>query len=409
MVKNSTPHVSRYAINNNITIYYIMVFLEDFAFGIHASIYVLFLLSQNLNLFQVNVVNFVFMISCFLFELPTGAFADLYGRKKSLILGYLFLSFAFYLYFISHSFGMFIFAEFIGAIGFTFISGAQEAWIADAVREHTPQKNIDLIFSHGQIIARFAGLISGLIGAYIGTISLRLPMEFTSLFLFITAVFVYFFVRETYTRPKPLQKQVNILSLISTAKEGIRYASFHRIIMLLIIISFLTNFAFQAPNMYWSPRFNELAGNQIWIVGWVWVGVSLSMMIGSYIIKKLLKKEKSYTQISIAAVLCLGIPLFLSASSHIFSIVLVSFLLYEVGRGMHQPIQKSYLNSFLSPTHRATIFSFDSMVGRLGAAIGLLVLGLIANQTSIQTSWIVAAIVILTTIPFYIIAEEYNK
>ncbi len=408
MIKKIKQKTSFYGSNNPVYVYYLLVFLEQLSFGLHATIYVLFLLSQNLNLFQVNVVNFVFMVSIFLFELPTGAFADLYGRKKSLILGYLILSFAFYIYFISYSFNMFLLAECIAAIGFTFISGAQEAWIADAVKKQKIQQNIDLVFSHGHIISRFASLLSGLVGAYIGTVSLRIPMELTSFFLFITAIFVFFFVQETYYKQKNLQENTSIKSLITTAKEGIRYASLHRVIMILIIISFLTSFAFQSPNMYWSPRFNELAGNQIWIVGWVWAGISLSMMFGSYLIKSLIKKEKSYTQICIAAMLCLGIPLFISAASNIFSIVLISFLLYEVGRGMHQPIQKGYLNNFLSPHHRATVFSFDSMIGKLGAAVGLLLMGLLAKNTSIQTAWVVSALLILSAIPLYILAGKKN-
>ena len=398
---------SKYSGNKNpVPVYYFLVFLEDLAFGLHASIYVLFLLSQNLNLFQVNVVNFVFMMGCFLFELPTGAFADLYGRKKSLVLGYLLFSFAFYLYFISNSFVMFVLAEAIGAIAFTFISGAQEAWIVDEVKKSTSTKRIDLVFSHGHIISRFAGLLSGLIGAYIGVLSLRIPMLLTAIMLFLTAVYVLFVVKERFIKPEKVQGITRVRSLIVTAKEGIKFASFHKVILMILITSFLTNFAFQAPNMYWSPRFNDLAGNQIWIVGWIWAGMSLSMMTGSYVIRYFINRDKSYTQISIIAILLIGVPLLLSALSNIFSIVLISFLLHEVGRGMHQPIQKGYLNSFLSHSHRATIFSFNSMIGNLGAGTGLLVLGLIAHTISIQFSWIVAAILVLATIPIYIIAKK---
>lgn len=406
MEQSTQSTTTAFGKHNPVRVYYILAFMEEFALGVHASIYVLFLLSQNLNLFQVNVVNFVFMISCFLFELPTGAIADTFGRKKSLLIGYILFAFGFYIYFTSYSFVMFLVAEMIAAIGYTCLSGAREAWVADEIRQQNLTQKVDVVYSHGSILAQFAALISGVIGAYIGTVGLRLPMLFSSFVMLLTGLFVYFFLFEKFEKPRHLAENTTMKALEKTIREGVAYATLHKTIILLLIAAFFLNFAFQAPNMYWAPRFNELGGNQIWIVGWVWAAISLSMMFGGYIIKKLLQKDKNYTQISIVTIFFLGIPLFLSATSHVFSIVLVSFLLYEIGRGMYQPVQKSYVNSLLQPHVRATVFSLESMVAKLGAATGLLMLGYIANKTDIQFSWIISAILILCTIPLYLFAKR---
>src|SRR3989338_1793396 len=98
------------------SVYYLLTFLFEFAEGLTAATYVLFLLRQGLDLFQVTLVNLSFMIGIFIFEIPTGAYADYFGRKKSVILSSTFLIIALFIYFVSSNITMFIVAEVIAAL-----------------------------------------------------------------------------------------------------------------------------------------------------------------------------------------------------------------------------------------------------------------------------------------------------
>jgi len=106
------------------------------------------LVSHNIRTKDVrmNLVNAAFMLGTFVFEIPTGAYADFFGRKRSYVIHAGLLSLAGLIYFFSHSFLFFILAELIAAISFTFASGAIDAWLVDNVSENWAMRT-DYIFS----------------------------------------------------------------------------------------------------------------------------------------------------------------------------------------------------------------------------------------------------------------------
>lgn len=256
---------------------------------------------------------------------------------------------------------MFILAETIGAVAWTFRSGALDAWLVDSLKENNFQGEVDKIFSHAAIIGQAASLLGGLIGAYIGVVSLRLPLGFAAVVSLLTLAVAYFFMREGKTLKVPINFISGLNQMKKMSKEGIIYGVKHKVILWLIFANVLALFAFQPLNMYWSPRLNVLAGDQIWIMGWVWVGISLAMMGGAFIVRHLFNKAVSYASSLVIMSLVLSVPIFFGATSEIFAVVLSSFLIYEVGRGMMGPIQSSYLNKYIESSHRATVLSFHSV------------------------------------------------
>ena len=388
------------------SVYYLLTFLFEFAAGLTSATYVLFLLSRGLDLFQVMLVNLSFMIGIFIFEIPTGAYADYFGRKKSVILSSLFLMLALFIYFLSSNIVTFIIAEITAALAFTFASGALDAWMVDSLQTKGFTGKIDFIFSHSAIIGKVAALLAGLIGAYIGSVNLALPFG-AGAAVSLVAVFVsIFYLKENFIPKESMNWTSAVFQMAHTAKESMSYGIKHKVVLWLIISSVLATFAFQPLNMYWSPMMNNLAGDKIWLMGWIWAGISFAMMMGSFMVKQLLKREKSYTWILILTVLILGIPILLISTSSVFGVVLLGFITYELGRGMLTPVQKAYLNKHIPSEQRATVLSFDSMMGRLGAALGLVILGFVAKNYSIQTSWLISGVLLLFLIPIYLKANK---
>jgi MFS family permease len=398
-VKNNISDIGNKEVHS---IYYLITFLSDFAVSTISAVYVLFLLSKGLNLLEVNLVNLAFMIGNFIFEIPTGAYADYFGRKKSVILSNIFLAIGFGVYFLANSFVVFIIAEIIVALAFTFESGALDAWLVDALEQKSYIGKVDYVFSHANIISQIAGLLGGLVGAYIGTRSLQLPMGVAALVSLVTVFVTIFMMHENFVPKTILKLSDGIRQVSSTAKEGLLYGIRHHVIFWFTIAVLLLNFAFQPLNMYWSPRMYSLAGHQVIILGWAWVGISLFMIFGGIIVRKLLDHHPDYFTMFVYTMLILGLPIFLAALSQTFYIVLTAFLTYEIGRGMFSPLQKSYLNKHIQSATRATVLSFNSMMGKLGAALGLVIMGIIAQQHSIQLSWIIAAIMMLAMIGIFV-------
>src|SRR3989344_3387604 len=406
-------HIQNFGKNINAretkTIYYLILFLSTFAVSTISATYVLFLLSQGLDLLQVNLVNVAFMVGIFIFEIPTGAYADNFGRRKSVIISTILIIVAFTTYFLSSTLWMFILAETIAAIAWTFRSGALDAWLVDSLKKNNFQGEVDKIFSHAAIIGQSASLLGGLIGAYIGVVSLRLPLGFAVIVSLLTLAIVYFFMREGKTLKFPINFISGLNQMKKMSKEGIIYGVKHKVILWLIFANVLALFAFQPLNMYWSPRLNVLAGDQIWIMGWVWVGISLAMMGVAFVVRHLFNKAVSYASSLVIMSLVLSVPIFFGATSEIFAVVLSSFLIYEVGRGMMGPIQSSYLNKHIESSHRATVLSFHSMIGRVGAVGGLIILGWVGKNHSIQFSWAIAGILLLLLVPIFLRVAYHEK
>ena len=111
--------------------YYLVFGLYNLSWAFIGGMYALFLLARGLDLFQMSIVPAVFWIVSFFLEVPTGAFADLAGRKTSFVLSCFVRMLAFGLYAAAGSFTAFIVAEFVDAVGATLANGALEAWAVD--------------------------------------------------------------------------------------------------------------------------------------------------------------------------------------------------------------------------------------------------------------------------------------
>ena len=115
--------------------YYIITCLYRLSWSALGPTYALFLLSRGLDLLHVNLVLAVYLITTCLFEVPTGAVADVFGRKLSFILSCVVRALAFGLYYFSDTFAEFLVAEFIDAVGTTLSTGAFDAWAVDGMRD----------------------------------------------------------------------------------------------------------------------------------------------------------------------------------------------------------------------------------------------------------------------------------
>src|SRR3989344_7391935 len=105
-------------VKSTIRLYLLLKALSTLGISFISAVYVTFLLSKGLNLFEVNLVNAVFFTTLFLFEIPTGAFADIFGRKASVIAACLLFSLGMFVYAASGSFWAFALAEVTAAISY---------------------------------------------------------------------------------------------------------------------------------------------------------------------------------------------------------------------------------------------------------------------------------------------------
>jgi len=385
------------------TVYPIIKALENGAIGFVGAIYVLFLLDNGLDVFQVTLVNTSFMIANFVFEVPTGVIADIFGRKRSSIIGLLFLAFGMLVYFFGTHVLLFILAEIVFALGVTLRSGALEAWVYDNMND---SKNFQKLESKAQSYYFIAPLISAPLGGLIASYSnLRAPLLVSALILLLTTSFSMLFMKSdksAYSRKGEKMAKKGAQLFAKVTKEGARTLINSRSLLLITIAFAITNFAFQPLNMFWTVLLQNDFELDTGKIGIVFSLMSVSMSIGTLLAgRKILSKVRVNLQFVLTSVvIAAGIILALAFQN--LYIFLFGFLLHEVSRGYLMPIKSTQINKNTPSKVRATVNSLHSMIYRLGAAIGLPIFGWITLNYSIQTSWMISAIVILLSGTIYL-------
>ena len=145
--------------------------MYSFAGGFLFGVYPIFLRSRGLDQLQINSVLATYFLVLFLTDVPTGAFADLLGRRRSFVLGATLRVTAFLLYFVAHHYYVFIIAEGIDGIGTTFGNGAIDAWGVDALDDAGYDGVKDRLFSRISQLTTIGFMGSAMIGAYIADVT----------------------------------------------------------------------------------------------------------------------------------------------------------------------------------------------------------------------------------------------
>src|SRR4051794_13569339 len=151
--------------------YYLLGFGNTLAASLIWGVNTIFLLDAGLNNFQAFAANAFFTAGMVLFEVPTGVVADVWGRRVSYLLGTLTLSGSTFLYWLlwqTHApFWPWAIVSMLLGLGFTFFSGAVEAWLVDALHFAKYDGSLETIMGRGQMVAGAAMLGGSVLGGVI--------------------------------------------------------------------------------------------------------------------------------------------------------------------------------------------------------------------------------------------------
>jgi MFS family permease len=374
-------------IKRTIFLYLFFASLFRFAISFIAATYVVFLMSRGLNLFQIGVVNAVFYTTLLICEIPTGVFADIFGRKISYVLSYFLLSISMLVYSISNSFLGFIFAEALGAVGGTFANGAFKAWLKDRLTHYGYSGDLKTTFSKESQIAQIAGGISALLGALLGAKDLALPWVAGGLLFFVGGLLAMAFIKEEYFE----KKKFSLGESVQFTKEAIKKGFNNKVIYFVVVMTLTQILILQAPNMQWQPFFSKFLPEKS-SLGYVYLGISASIIIGSFFSSRILKKMKNNEKkFLIASQILMGLGILFAGIPQIFFASLFIFLLHEFARGLYAPIKDDYINQSIpeKTKERSILLSLESMSHHIGGVIGLVLSGLLAQYLSIPVTWFI--------------------
>jgi len=191
------------------------------------------------------------------------------------------------------------------------------------------------------------------------------------------------------------------------ARTSVRYGFQNKQVWLLISIMGISVFAFQSFNMLWSPFYEEKLGRSY--VSLVWFGCAIFSLAGNFLAGWAGKgawSEKTILFFSTIVILVFSLPMTLCENGWLS---LMFFWLHEFGRGIFTPTHSAYLQDHIPSDRRATIGSFNSMIGRFGAAIGWLLSGFLGDYIAIPQNWQISILFFIFSIPLILKLQNGGK
>ena len=361
---------------------------------------VLFYQDNEMGMHEIFVLKAIYSVAIVVMEIPSGWMADVWGRKKTLILGSVLGASGFFIYSFSYGFWAFIFAEIILGIGHSFVSGADSAMLYDSLK--ASNKSDRYTREEGRItsVGNFAEAIAGITGGFLAAISLRTPFYFQ----FAVAAMA---IPAAVTMMEPKIHASEHIHSIKRMLINIRNTfGSHQNLRISILLSAVTGTATLTFAWFVQPFFKAI-DLQVEAFGIFWTALNLAVGVSSVFAHKV--EYWLGRKLSILAVVLL-----LSAG-YIFSGISISYqgigflFLFYLVRGIATPIFKNYINQYTESDIRATMLSVRNFIIRISfAAIGPL-LGWITDNLSLTLAFTLAGLIYLLAAGLIVIPWIRNK
>ncbi|QNE35262.1 MFS transporter [Leifsonia shinshuensis] len=379
----------------------------SFIWGINT----LFLLDAGLTNFEAFAANAFFTAGMVIFEIPTGVVADTIGRRASYLLGTITLSLstAFYwLLWLWHApFGWWAVASILLGLGFTFFSGAVDAWLVDALAVTGYTGSLESVFGRGLVVTGVAMFVGSVLGGVIAQVTnLGVPFILRAVVLVIMFVFAFFAMRDLGFTPDksmgPLKATRNILD--QSIEHGMKKRSVRYVILSAPFASGVGIYAFYALQpylleLYGDPKAYSIAGLAAAIL-------SLAQVAGGILAPRLRRLFAKRTTTVIGASLSSIVVLVLLGLTAFFWFAVVLLVIWGFVYAVAGPVRSAYLNDMIPSKQRATVLSFDSLFGSLGGVFIQPGLGRAADLWGYGTSLVIGGAIELIGIPFLLASRR---
>jgi MFS family permease len=381
----------------------------SFIWGINT----IFLLDAGLSNLEAFAANAFFTAGMVVFEVPTGIVADTIGRRASYLLGTLTLSASTLLYVllwrVEAAFWLWAIASMLLGLGFTFFSGAVEAWLVDALNATGFTGSLESVFGRGQVVSGVAMLSGSVAGGYIAqAASLGLPFVLRAAVLGVMFVVAFALMRDIGFTPTRGDGVVKGVSRIASAsiEYGWRVPAVKWMMLASLFTAGVGIYAFYALQpylleLYGDPEAYGIAG----LVAAVVAGAQIVGGLAAPWIRKLFHRRTSALLFATAAsTVTLALIGVLQHFWAAIALIVVWGLLFAAS----MPIRQAYLNGLIPSQQRATILSFDSLMGSSGGVVVQPALGRAADVWGYGTSYVLGAGISAFALPMILLSRRQN-
>jgi DHA3 family tetracycline resistance protein-like MFS transporter len=346
-------------------------------------------------------------VAYFLFEVPTGIVADTYSRRTSIVIAMFVMGLSFVATGLAPGVAVVLIAAAATGFGWTFKSGAEDAWLADEVG----LENVARSYQLGAQVAR-VGALAG-IGAAVGLalIDLRVPIVAGGLVMLGLGFLLALLMPETGFRPVRYEGVGAVRAMARTGAQGGRLLRGQPILLLIVGIAFFAGMWSEGIDRLWEAHFLLDVG----VPGFgsldpvIWFGVLsagvllLAILVAQPLVRRferLSRAGMTRTLFAFDAVTIVGTLAFALAGS--FALAVTAYWATRVFRSLASPVYATWLNASIEDSSvRATVISMTNLGDSAGQWGGGPALGVVGNVFGIRAALAAGAAALAPALALY--------
>ncbi len=390
---------------NNTKFYYLYSILFTIGQSFFNPILYIYLLSKDFSFAEVGLYLSIFWLASFMTELPCGAITDNIGAKNSILLSMIFKVVGLILL-LSNSLILLYISAIISAIAESFQSGTLTSWLVNVNNKNNEEIDIDKVLSRNSLYSLFFSAVIGFISTKYAYVYYKSLSIILSMVVFIISfLFTYIFMKKLeQTQKISFEKLKDSLVTVKNSLKETLYIKSSVFLMLLFVIPSILDLG---PSNQWQAVFEKIDTD---IIGYIWVGISVSGMLGSVIYEKLSDKLSKLRILYLFVVVNIGMLLMFIFIQNVYAkfalfmmyIVFFTLMSIQINVFMHKYLVKSDENR---TTTVSIFYTFESII----VAVLLSVNGVLTDKVGIENTWLVFIGMVGLVIISFIIVELRRK
>jgi DHA3 family tetracycline resistance protein-like MFS transporter len=362
---------------------------------------------------QLVFVGTTLELSVFLFEVPTGVVADVYSRRLSIIIGTFLIGLGFLVEGSLPIFGMILLAQILWGVGYTFTSGATQAWITDEIGEAAAGR----AFLRSEQIGQIASLVGIGLGMVLGSLRISLPIQVGGALIALVGIFLMLYMPETGFEPSASRERNSWQNMAHTFQQGIAAVRSRPALLTILSIGLIYGLYSEGYDRLWTKHILDqftfpLAGRfqpVVWF-GLIRVGGMILSVSAAELAQRRVQTEQhaavGRASWAISAVLVSALLVFALAKTLLVAVIAI--WLISMARNILNPLYTAWVNHRLDARVRATVLSMSSQMDAIGQVAGGPVVGLIGSWLSVRAALIASALTLSPVLALYPRAIRQN-
>jgi MFS family permease len=355
-------------------------------FMVAMPIIVLFFQEHGLTLTEVMILQSIYSFSVALFEIPSGFIADVFGRKRTIVLSTIFTFIGFLVFSFFGGFYAFAIAQVLVGIGGSLMSGSDSAIIYDTLLETNSKTTYTKIEGRTYAIGNFSEAFAGILGGFLAVGSIYMP-------IYVQTSILFFSIPIAFTLIEPSMHKENKLDRsFKAVLEVVKFAMVdNQKLKWLIIYSSAMGVATLSMAWFAQPFFKSI-NIPLAYFGILWAVLNFSAGLTSFNAHQFDKKDNNYKMLFYLSLAMTTSFIFLGYNASVFGLIFILFI--YLLRGLVTPILRNAINENTTSNKRATVLSIRSLIIRISFAISAPILGYIADNYSLAISFYGLAILV---------------